>query len=74
VENLPLTASQGEERSFRMKMEIKKVTFAEISAEKTKEEGKKEKENVDDFMKRVNKPYPNCTICKDKIKKFTQYH
>ena len=52
-----------------MEREIKEVTFAE----KTKEEGKKEKENVDYFMERVIKPYPNCTICKDKINKGTQY-
>ena len=55
-------------------METKEVKFAEISVEKTKEEGKKEKENIDDFMEKVNKPYPNCTICKDKINKVTQYN
>ena len=57
-----------------MEMEIKEVKFTEISVEKTKDEGKKEKGKVDDFMERVNKPYPNCTICKDKIKKVTQQH
>ena len=46
-----------------MEMEIKEVKFAEISGEKTQEGDKKEKGKVDDFMKRVNKPYPNCTIC-----------
>ena len=52
-----------------MEMEIKEVTFSERSAEKTKEGGKKEKEKVDDFMERVNKPYPYCTICKEEINK-----
>ena len=67
--NLPFAALQREEGSFRMEMEIKELTFSERSAEKTKEGGKKEKEKVDDFMERVNKPYPYCTICKDKINK-----
>ena len=55
-------------------METKEVKFAEISVEKTKEGDKKEKGKVDDFMERVNKPYPYCTISKEKINKVTQYN
>ena len=53
-------------------MERKEVQFAEKLAKKIERE-KKEKAKVDDFMERVKKPYPNCTICRDKLNKMTEY-